>query len=247
MRLLNSSSFAPWRTVFARSRQKDADLTPLATAKTVTFRGKHTYSLDGKGFLSPSEQWDEAFAEGMARQQDIHGGLTDQHWSFIRYLRTKFLDEQTVPLLVHACADNKMRLGRLKSLFPTGYHRGACRIAGINYEFMVADNIWHTYETKPVQPPKYQTTALGFLRDFDDWDEPFAHAIADAWDLPDGLTDQHLAVVHFLRDYYGDNGASPTVYQTCERATLELEELHALFPDGYHRGACRMAGLPFLS
>ncbi len=222
-------------------------LTSPAAAKTVTFRDERTYSLDDKGFLYPPDQWDEAFAEGMARQEGIHGGLSDEHWSFIRYLREKFLDEQTVPLLVHACADNQMRLGRLKFLFPTGYHRGACRIAGINYEFMLDDNIWHTYETPPIQPPRYRTTALGFLEHFDDWNEPFAHAIAHEWDLPDGLTDKHLEVIHFLRETYRDHRDIPTVYQTCERAALDLDELRALFPDGYRRGACRMAGLPFLS
>ncbi|MBW2455613.1 MAG: TusE/DsrC/DsvC family sulfur relay protein, partial [Deltaproteobacteria bacterium] len=106
-------------------------MTPPEAARTVTFAGNRTYSLDAKGFLDPPDQWDDAFSEGMARQESIHGGLTEAHWSFIHYLRGKFLNDKTVPLLVHACADNKLRLGRLKSLFPTGYHRGACRIAGI--------------------------------------------------------------------------------------------------------------------
>lgn len=214
--------------------------------RTLTIGTDRTYTLDEHGFLCPSGQYDEAFAEAMAKEQGIHGGLTDAHWSLVRYLRKKFLDEHTVPLLVHACADNGIRLGRLKSLFPTGYHRGACRIAGINYEFMVADNIWHTYETAPGPRPGYRVTPLGFLEHFAEWDERFAHALAHEWNLPDGLSPKHLEVIRFLRDHYQDTRDIPAVYRTCEHCGLDLAALHALFPQGYRRGACRMAGLPFL-
>ena len=86
------------------------------------------YLLDDHGFLDPPEQWDEDFAEGMAKMVGIRSGLTDRHWEFIHYLRHKFLEENTVPVLVMACADQRMRLSELRSLFPTGYHRGACKI-----------------------------------------------------------------------------------------------------------------------
>ena len=42
---------------------------------TVEFRGK-TYTLDKYGFLDPPEQWDEDFAQGMARMEGIYDGLT---------------------------------------------------------------------------------------------------------------------------------------------------------------------------
>ena len=96
----------------------------------VTFKGK-TYSLDDHGFLDPPDQWEEGFAEGMARMVGITGGLAERHWQVVNYLRRKFLEEDTVPVVVLACADNKMRLSELRSLFPTGYHRGACKIAGL--------------------------------------------------------------------------------------------------------------------
>ena len=70
--------------------------------KTVTFKGK-SYTLDDYGFLDPPEQWDEDFAEGMAETLDIFGGLTQKHWDFIRYLRGKFIEEKTVPVVVLAC------------------------------------------------------------------------------------------------------------------------------------------------
>ncbi|MFC1707191.1 TusE/DsrC/DsvC family sulfur relay protein [Planctomycetota bacterium] len=213
--------------------------------RTLTFEEK-TYSLDTRGFLDPPEQWDEDFAEGMARNLGIYDGLTEEHWSLIYYLRKKFLEERTVPFLVFACADNKVRLSRLKHLFPTGYHRGACKIAGINYEFMYQDNIWHTYESYSTLEAQHALTDTGFLKDFSKWNRRFAQMVAQDWELPEGVTDRHWQVLEFLRDYYARAKTIPTVYETCETNDLDLRELNQLFPDGYCRGACRMAGLPFI-
>jgi len=41
--------------------------------------GNRIYTLDERGFLDPPEQWDEGFAEGMARLLGIVGGLTPDH------------------------------------------------------------------------------------------------------------------------------------------------------------------------
>ena len=97
-----------------------------------------TYALDDQGFLDPPEQWDEVFAESMAAKLGFRDGLTGEHWKLIRYLRKKFLRERVVPAVFFACADNRIRLKKLKSLFPMGYLRGACRIAGINFASFAA-------------------------------------------------------------------------------------------------------------
>ena len=212
----------------------------------VTFNGK-TYTLDAYGFLNPPEQWDEAFAEGMAREAGIFGGMTDQHWDFIRYLRKKFLEEQTVPVVVLACAENKLRLSDFNFLFPTGYHRGACRIAGINYDFMYQTNYWLTYETSSVLKKQYSMTPLGFLKDFHQWDERFAHLVVREWKLAQGLTERHREIIDYLRTFYQNTGNIPSISEACTANGLSLEELRSLFPEGYRRGACRIAGLPFLA
>jgi len=214
--------------------------------ETVTFAPGRTYTLDSYGFLDPPEQWDKRFAEGMARMQGIYGGLTPKHWDFIHYLRKKFIAEKTVPVVVLACADNNLKLSDLRFLFPTGYHRGACRIAGINYDFMYETNYWLTYETTTLPKEEYKLTAHGFLVDFDQWDERFAHIVTREWKLVEGLTDRHLKIIRFLRDYYRVNKNIPTVYETCKANDLDLGDLNTLFPAGYHRGACRIAGLPFI-
>ncbi|MCJ7628462.1 MAG: TusE/DsrC/DsvC family sulfur relay protein [Longimicrobiales bacterium] len=210
----------------------------------VTFKG-HIYSLDGHGFLDPPDQWTEDFAEGMAKMVGITTGLTDRHWKIIQYLRHGFLEEATVPVVVLACHDNGMRLSELRSLFPTGYHRGACKIAGINYRFMYETNYWLTYETWAPLKPRYDLNQLGFLKEFESWDEDFVEMLMGRLKPPSSPTERHLQVVRYLRDYYVVNGTIPPVFEACTANDLTLEELRELFPAGYRRGACRMAGLPF--
>jgi tRNA 2-thiouridine synthesizing protein E len=213
--------------------------------KTISFGEGKSYTLDEHGFLNPPEQWDEAFAEGMAKKLGVVGGLTLAHWKFIHYLRKKFVEEKSVPLVVHACADNRLRLSTLGRMFPTGYHRGACKIAGINHKFMADNNLWLTYESYVVLKSKYDLTPLGFLKDFDKWNLHFAQMLADEWELPQGLSDKHRQILDYLRNSYRRTGHIPTVFATCRANKIDLEELRALFPAGYRRGACRMAGLPF--
>ena len=212
----------------------------------VTF-AERTYSLDDYGFLSPPEQWDRDFAEGMAATLRIHGGLTVEHWSFIEYLRKKFLEEDTVPVVVMACSEVGLRLTYLKRLFPTGYFRGACRIAGIDYAFMQRTNHWLSYETAPILKNRYVISPQGFLHDFELWDEQFSEGILAEWGMPPRLTDRQREVIAFLRDFYRDRGDIPSVVETCRKTSLTLEELRDQFSGGYRRGLCRIAGLPFFA
>ena len=213
--------------------------------KSVSFYNEKNYILDDYGFLDDPELWDENFAEGMARLHGIYNGLTKKHWEFIYYIREKYEKEKDLPLLTVTCSQNNFRLGTLKSLFPTGYFRGACKIAGLSYKFLSDVNIWHTYETTPGLQQEYGLTTRGFLKDIRRWDERFANLIADEWNLASGLTDRHWDMIHFLRDYYTTNNNIPTVFELCQALELDLNDLKELFPKGYRRGACLIAGLPF--
>ncbi len=215
--------------------------------KTVTFGGGKAYALDEHGFLAEPEQWDEEFADGTARQQGIHDGLTEEHRDFIHYIREEALTEKTLPLLVVACAENGLRLDKLKSLFPTGYFRGACRIAGLSYKFLCDVNIWHSYETAPRLKPEFKITAQGFLEDFSQWNERFTELVSGEWNLRQGLTSTHWEIIRFLRGYYEAKHNIPTFYEVCEVHGLDLDAFRELFPEGYRRGACRAAGLPFFA
>ncbi len=215
--------------------------------KIVTFREGKTYTLDQYGFLDPPEQWDEEFANGMARLQGIYDGLTKEHWDFISYIREKFLNEKKLPLLVVACTENHLRLAKLKLLFPTGYLRGACRIAGLNYKFICEVNCWVACESAPRLRSEFKVTPLGFLEDFNQWNERFASFVSDEWKLPSGLTPKHWEVIRFLRNYYQATNNIPTIYEVCSAHHIDLQDLTELFPEGYRRGACRVAGLPFFA
>ena len=212
--------------------------------RTAIYANKR-YTLDGNGFLDPADQWDEDFAQGMARELGIRDGLTDEHWKIVRYVRGQYVNERSVPLLVMACAASGMRLNDLRRLFPTGYHRGACRIAGINYSFLSQDNLWHTYETAPLPKPRFPLDALGFLKEFENWEEDFAPAAAQTLGWDQELDEMHWRVIRYLREAYAAQGTIPTIYETCMANGLELRSLRVLFPAGYRRGACLLAGLPF--
>ncbi len=211
---------------------------------TLTANGK-AYKLDRYGFLDPPQQWDPSFAEAMAHQLGILGGLTEEHWKIIRYIREKFLYQGTIPFFVTACADNQLRLSRFRFLFPTGYHRGACKIAGINHAFMRNTNLWLTYENLSKPENEHRVNELGFLVQFTTWNRRFAQWVVRDWHLPDGLTERHWQVIEYLQNYYKKTGTIPTIYEVSTSLEIDLTEWHDLFPEGYRRGACRAAGLPF--
>jgi tRNA 2-thiouridine synthesizing protein E len=84
----------------------------------------------------------------------------------------------------------------------------------------------------------------GFLVDPDEWDEHYAAHRAHEMKIPgDKLGKLHWQIVRFLRSTYYKTGMIPTATETCEANSLEIDELEKLFPDGYHRGAVKIAGL----
>ena len=61
--------------------------------------------------------------------------------------------------------------------------------------------------------------------------------------MPTELTDRHWEVIFFLRRSYKKEKQVPTIYETFKAVGISIEELENLFPDGYHRGAVKIAGL----
>jgi len=173
------------------------------------FQGK-TYHVDCNGFLIDSREWDENFAVGMAPNVNIPRGLTEDHWKIINFIRSTFKELGKCPLVYQTCSMNGIRLKGLRSLFPTGYLRGACKLAGITYKEGYLEDLWANVpagEVTTVLPEKtYRVDIRGFLVD-------------------------------------KKNKTVPTVYETCEVNSIEIEELERLFPDGYHTGAVKLAGL----
>ncbi len=94
------------------------------------------FLTDDEGYLVDPDDWSETVAAALAEREDLE--LTDLHWQVLRFMRA-FLDEhQLIPdarFAIRFLADDA-GLGdsarrRLFELFPYGYVRQACKIAGM--------------------------------------------------------------------------------------------------------------------
>jgi len=217
--------------------------------KLISFKNQ-IYSIDSEGFLLDYDRWDENFAERMAPEVKIPEGLTQEHWKVIRFIRERFKQNRACPLVYETCKANGLHLKDLRALFPTGYLRGACKLAGITYKERLIDyygekgpEFWAEGIRPELEEKIYWVNVRGFLIDPAQWDQNYAIHKAHEMKMKEELSDEHWKIIHFLRDFFEQNGFVPTVYETCEANQIEMDELERLFPDGYHRGAVKIAGL----
>ena len=218
--------------------------------KTASCQMKN-YDIDEMGFLVDSSQWDEEYAEDMSTRLGIPGGLTEKHWSVINYIRRVYSDTGDCPLVYQTCRAARLSSLDFRKLFPTGYLRGACLLAGITYK----DRFINYYgesglplrkevETRSSSKEKsYRVDVQGFLLDATEWDEDFAVYKASDLKIQGGLTAQHWKIIKYLRDSFETKGAVPTIFECCDTNKIELDALERLFPSGYHRGAVKISGL----
>jgi len=89
---------------------------------------------DPEGYLVDPAEWNETVAEELARREGIV--LTDDHWRVIRFMRDYYASHQIAAdarfaikhlAEVYGAAARK----RLFELFPYGYVKQACKIAGM--------------------------------------------------------------------------------------------------------------------
>ena len=92
--------------------------------------------VDGEGYLIDPADWNEQVARELARQERIV--LTDEHWAVIRFMREYYEQHHIAPDARHvmkhlAAFKGAGKAGRndLFVLFPYGYVKQACRIAGM--------------------------------------------------------------------------------------------------------------------
>lgn len=97
----------------------------------------------------------------------------------------------------------------------------------------------------------FPTLALddeGYLTDPETWNEAVGRQLASAEEIP--LTDDHWKVIHFMRNYYRENGIAVDARFVIKYLAEELghgprakARLFELFPYGYVKQACRIAGM----
>ena len=204
-------------------------------------------ALDEFGCLQNFYDWTLEFAESMAEEVGIAPPLTEAHKKIINYIRETVIRSGRTPIVHSACGDNGLKLWELERLFPAGYHRGACKLAGISYRQVYFQKYWLEGNLPGIKEDYklkiYRIDAQGFLVDPSEWDENFTLCKAFEMKMPELLMQRHWQIINYLRDQFQRFQEIPTVYETCEKNKLDLESFNKLFPDGYHRGAVKLAGL----
>ena len=83
----------------------------------------------------------------------------------------------------------------------------------------------------------------GFIQQPDLWDETVARDLATQDGIAE-MTDDHWAVVNYIRNYWLKFEIAPLIRRLCKETGLDIDTIYDLFPNGPADGACKIAGLP---
>jgi tRNA 2-thiouridine synthesizing protein E len=93
-------------------------------------------AVDDEGYLVDPVNWNEQVAQALARQERIV--LSEEHWGVIRFMREYYEQHQIAPDARHVMKHLAEYTGAGKAgrndlfvLFPYGYVKQACKIAGM--------------------------------------------------------------------------------------------------------------------
>ncbi len=89
---------------------------------------------DAEGYLIDPENWNEAVALALAQEENIE--LNADHWDTIRFMRDYYDEHQVIADARFVIKHLAERMGRdaqkrLFDLYPYGYVKQACKIAGM--------------------------------------------------------------------------------------------------------------------
>ncbi len=96
---------------------------------TLEIEGK-VFEVDGDGFLSEPEIWNEEVAQLIANHDGI-GEMNEKHWAIVKIIRNNYEEKGMAPMIRNICKETGVRLREIYELFPLGPARGACRVAGL--------------------------------------------------------------------------------------------------------------------
>jgi TusE/DsrC/DsvC family sulfur relay protein len=96
-----------------------------------------TILYDNEGYLVDPEDWTPETAELLAASEGLD--LGGEHWPILEFMRAYWRDHRITPDVRHVVEDLRQRKGwekqrakdHLFQLFPYGYVKQACRIAGM--------------------------------------------------------------------------------------------------------------------
>ena len=89
----------------------------------------------------------------------------------------------------------------------------------------------------------------GYITNLGDWSKELADVIAESEQID--MTEEHWAVVNFLREYYDEYQIAPAVRVLIKAIKKSMgpdvgnnKYMYELFPYGPAKQACKIAGLP---
>ena len=82
----------------------------------------------------------------------------------------------------------------------------------------------------------------GFLTDYDEWDDDLAKVLAA--NIGVDLTDEHWAILRFLREDFAEKGETATTRRVQTVGGFPAKEQFALFPKKPAKKMAYVAGLP---
>ncbi|MDD2595470.1 MAG: TusE/DsrC/DsvC family sulfur relay protein [Bacteroidales bacterium] len=88
------------------------------------------FEVDGDGFLTKPELWNEEVAKMFAKSDGIEE-MTPKHWAVVNIIRKNFEEKGNAPMVRTICQETGLKLREIYELFPLGPARGACRVAGL--------------------------------------------------------------------------------------------------------------------
>jgi len=95
-----------------------------------------------------------------------------------------------------------------------------------------------------IKGKKIEVNEEGFLANHEDWAKEVAELLANEEEGIENLTDDHWAVINYIRNYYLEKKLAPMVRKLCKNTGFQLKYIYELFPSGPAKGACKVAGLP---
>ncbi len=94
--------------------------------------GSISIEVDEDGFIQEPEKWNQEVAAALATTEGIaEGGLTDEHWKLVNYLRDYYQQFGIAPMIRKLCKETGFPLKKIYELFPSGPAKGACKVAGL--------------------------------------------------------------------------------------------------------------------
>jgi tRNA 2-thiouridine synthesizing protein E len=103
------------------------------------------YERDSEGYIIDPEDWNEELARLLAAEEDLE--LSDDYWAILCFMRKYWQEHKVAPDVRHVIKylvdqhgeDKKTAKQHLFRLFPYGYVKQACKIAG-----MQRPRVWST-------------------------------------------------------------------------------------------------------